>query len=492
MNMKKKGLLLGLLGLVSFSPEALSQNEADVQRYSSNYFFGSARFNALGGAMGALGGDLSSAHINPAAVGVFRFSEFTFTPAVEVARTTAGLEGTSTSQFIDRLVINNMGLLLAFETRNPKWKAANFGLSYTRLASFNDFLRTDAQIPYERSLANDLLNEAQGVSVEFLDDFSAGLAWDTEIIDNPGGGTLYVGQFGPGDIIRQTHTAERRGRIGETSLAFGGNYDNVFYIGASLNFQNVRYDQTTEITESQVSPATSDLTSYTFRDELRTTGLGVNFKIGAMARIGNTFRLGAAVHTPTTLSLRDSYFVRATSRFVNPVEVLQSSAQGFFDYRVRTPWRYMASAAAVVGTKGLLTAQYEFSNFQQARLMAANRNGSNAIFSDANQVVSENFSGQNVLRFGAEIRANKNIFLRGGYAWFQNPIPVNEALVSDPSSLSRDQWSGGIGYRKASWSVDLSYQVAMVDETYLVNGGGSVAIISQRLSAIALSMNIRL
>jgi long-subunit fatty acid transport protein len=181
-----------------------------------------------------------------------------------------------------------------------------------------------------------------------------------------------------------------------------------------------------------------------------------------------------------------------TSRFTNPVEVFQSSAQGFFDYRVRTPWRYMASAAAVIGAKGLISAQYEYSNFNQARLLAANRNGSNAIFNDANQIVSQFFAGQNVLRFGGEFRANKNVFLRAGYAWFQNPIPINEALVSDPSSLSRNQYSGGIGYRKASWSLDLSYQVAMVDEPYKVNGGGSTAILSQQLSAIALSMNIRL
>jgi hypothetical protein len=490
--MKKKGFILGLLGLISISTEGLAQNDADVQRYSTNYFFGSARFNALGGAMGALGGDLSAAHINPAGIGVYRFSEFTFTPAVEIARTDAGLEGTTTRQTTDRMVVNNLGFLLAFETRNPKWKAANFGISYTRLATFNDFLRTTADIDYERSLASDLLLEAQGVPLDQLDDFSAGLAWDTQVIDNPGGGTVYVGQYGAGDIIRQTHTAERRGRIGETSLAFGGNYDNTFYIGASLNFQNVVYDQTTEINESQIFPGTSELTSYTFRDDLRTTGLGVNFKIGAMARLGKTLRVGGAIHTPTTLSLRDSYLASMTSRFTNPVEVFQSSAQGFFDYRVRTPWRYMASAAAVIGAKGLISAQYEYSNFNQARLLAANRNGSNAIFNDANQIVSQFFAGQNVLRFGGEFRANKNVFLRAGYAWFQNPIPINEALVSDPSSLSRNQYSGGIGYRKASWSLDLSYQVAMVDEPYKVNGGGSTAILSQQLSAIALSMNIRL
>lgn len=49
-----------------------AQTEADALRYSRIFPFGSARVTAMGGAFGALGGDLSVATMNPGGIGVFR------------------------------------------------------------------------------------------------------------------------------------------------------------------------------------------------------------------------------------------------------------------------------------------------------------------------------------------------------------------------------------------------------------------------------------
>jgi hypothetical protein len=72
----KKILLYILLG---FSLNAYAQDPDDVLKYSWFVPHGTPRSNALAGAMGSLGGDLSAAHINPAGLGFYKSSEFLLT-----------------------------------------------------------------------------------------------------------------------------------------------------------------------------------------------------------------------------------------------------------------------------------------------------------------------------------------------------------------------------------------------------------------------------
>ena len=55
-----------------------AQNSSDVLRYGSENLQGTARFQGMGGAFGALGGDLSALNINPAGSAVFNNSLITF------------------------------------------------------------------------------------------------------------------------------------------------------------------------------------------------------------------------------------------------------------------------------------------------------------------------------------------------------------------------------------------------------------------------------
>src|SRR5690606_15945047 len=73
-----KKLYLLLIGVLSMSA-INAQNLTDAVRYSDGGIQGSARFRALGGAFGALGGDLSAISINPAGSAVFAQSYATFT-----------------------------------------------------------------------------------------------------------------------------------------------------------------------------------------------------------------------------------------------------------------------------------------------------------------------------------------------------------------------------------------------------------------------------
>lgn len=67
-----------------------AQTEADALRYSRIFPFGSARVTAMGGAFGALGGDLSVATMNPGGIGVFRNSEISFTSVLDFTHSKSG------------------------------------------------------------------------------------------------------------------------------------------------------------------------------------------------------------------------------------------------------------------------------------------------------------------------------------------------------------------------------------------------------------------
>ena len=65
----KRYLLIALLG---FPLGAMAQSPIDAYQLSQQDMKGTARFMSMGGAFGALGGDLSTLSQNPAGIGVYR------------------------------------------------------------------------------------------------------------------------------------------------------------------------------------------------------------------------------------------------------------------------------------------------------------------------------------------------------------------------------------------------------------------------------------
>ena len=74
-----KKILLILTGIIPSSC-LFAQEPADALRYSWYISSGTARQQAVGGAMASLGGDLSAAYVNPAGLGFYKTGDFVFTP----------------------------------------------------------------------------------------------------------------------------------------------------------------------------------------------------------------------------------------------------------------------------------------------------------------------------------------------------------------------------------------------------------------------------
>lgn len=465
-----KRLLLIAVLFFSAALTSYAQNDADVQRYTANYFSGTARFASMGGAFGALGGDMSALHINPAAVGVFRFGEISFTPGYEFNTINAVTDFSSREDSKSKMVVNNLGFVLANEIDHPKWRSVNFSVSFNRINTFNDITRLTGQSLAIDGLAGDFLFEANGSFLDELDGFSARLAWDALVIDNANFADSmiiddgeYVMGFDPNELVETIQTTERDGRLSETALTIGANYDDKLYLGFGLGFQDISYQSIVETEERPVGTPSEDLTGYTLTERLQSDGLGVNARFGLIYKLDN-IRFGASVRTPTVFSMTDNFTSDIVSRYQNPTETFEAKSDaGFFEYRIRTPWHFMGSVAGVFGKKAILSAQYERINFSGGELRNSS-SSADADFSGINNFINQAYSASDIFRFGGEYRITKSFSARGGFAYFANPITVNEQQTDE--NLNRQKISFGLGYRVATWYVDLSYSRSTYNELY--------------------------
>ena len=138
-----------------------AQNINDVLRYSTEDLQGTARFQAMGGAFGALGGDLSAINVNPAGSAVFNYSQFTVTGS-NYNRNNEALYGSSTRN-ADRnsLELNQAGGVFVFKSNNSPWKKIALAINYDLAENFdNEFVASGNST---QGIDNYFLNFAQGV-----------------------------------------------------------------------------------------------------------------------------------------------------------------------------------------------------------------------------------------------------------------------------------------------------------------------------------------
>lgn len=443
------------------SNEVKAQNEDDALRYALTKFGGTARSTAMGGAFGALGSDFSSLTINPAGIGLYRKSEFTFSPAMGSSNTAADYFGESNSDGRFQFSISNFGMVVASakESKGNKWKGAGFAVGYNRLANFNNRLIIQGNNP-SSSLTDVYLSEARGLDPANLPAFGTNLAWNTYLID-----TLKGSYFSamPSNIDKtQRKTIEKRGGMGETVVSFGGNYDNKLFLGGTLGFQKIRYWEESNYSESPVSDTTVDIKGFTVNNYLNTDGNGINLKFGAIYMPATFVRIGAAVHSPTLFNMQDSYSTGMSTSFKDGTTINAGTDanggadRGNFDYRYISPFRAVGSLAFIIGQYGLISADYEFTDYREARFRAIGYS-----FIEQNNAIRDKYRATGNLRVGSEIRLNP-ISIRFGYALYGSPFK-DRSLMSD-----QQFFTGGIGYRVDSFFADISYVRNVYNEKYFL------------------------
>ena len=120
-------------------PFCNAQNITDGLRYADENITGTARFNALSGAFGALGGDLSAIAINPAGSAVFLKNDAAASFAVSDSDNTTNYFNTVRESGDNEVSLNQAGMVFVFDnSENSNWKKFTLSLTYNNTQNFDD------------------------------------------------------------------------------------------------------------------------------------------------------------------------------------------------------------------------------------------------------------------------------------------------------------------------------------------------------------------
>ncbi|MFQ3332925.1 MAG: hypothetical protein ACI8ZH_000819, partial [Flavobacteriales bacterium] len=176
----KKGLLaIAVIALSSIT--LVAQNEIDALRFSQNEPLGSARFTAMSGAFGSLGGEFSGLSLNPAGIGMYQFSEFTFTPSF-ILNSTASYYTEKETNYNSGLKIGNIGLVFSSRMENSDWKRVNFAIGWNQLANYNSNIRIQGA-NNTSTLVQSILDISDGHRIDELNSLYSAPAFWSNLID---------------------------------------------------------------------------------------------------------------------------------------------------------------------------------------------------------------------------------------------------------------------------------------------------------------------
>ena len=459
--MKKTIVILSLIcSAVNF---ANCQTAEDALRFSRVYYSGTARFNGLSGAFGAVGADFSTLATNPAGIGLYQASEMTFTIVPILAYSTSIYNGASASADRLNFGLGDLGFVFNIKTNakgnQGKLKSINVGFGFNRQNDFNNH-QFITGINASNSLMQSYVNElnALGTPPDLVREkfpFDIGLAYATNLVAYDKDFKEYYCDAAFGGVV-QSKEINTYGSMNEIDFSLGGNYNDQLYFGLTVGVPMIRYYETSTYQEVRTKDTIPNFISLNYKYNLQTHGTGINVKLGLIYRPANWVRVGASIHTPTWYpSMHDEWFSSMQSNFtVTQWNATEYSPIGNYDYCLTTPFRAIGSVAFIIGAYGLVSADYEYVNYSQAYF-----NSSQDSYTDVNNEIKSTYKSWGNLRFGTEWRL-RNFRLRGGFSYFSNPY------VNGSNHSERYQASGGFGYRGKHFFADVSYVWSKMNQEY--------------------------
>lgn len=455
----KKAILICLSILSVLAAQA--QLASDALRYSYiPQYGGTARTIGVGGAMGAIGGDFSTISTNPAGLATYRTGEFIFTPSYHGSNTRSILEKggqAETTQRFSKFSLDNLGLVFANGGDGfTKWKTRNFAIGFNRLQNFG------SNLYYEGTTTGSITARFRDqANIEGLDPFESQLADSTQAIykKTVNGVKKYTTDFdlNPAAGVTKSQVIETRGQVSEMVISYAANYDEKLQIGGTIGVPFVSYTETKIYKEDDTRNEVPFFEKLQFDQNLKTTGVGINAKIGVIARPTKSIRLGLAVHTPTKYQFTDSYDNKLYYVYTDSLRYSAEAAspEGEFKYKLATPWRFIGSAGFIIGKSGFVSADVEWADYSKSNFGL-----------DKEYVVAQNeVNGQITSRYKSALNAR----FGGEYVYdifrFRAGLGFNGSPRQD-KDFWNTTYNAGIGLRGQYFFMDFAWQQRTQKENY--------------------------
>lgn len=500
--MKKIVTLVSLGLLLSVCTKA--QTIYDAANLSGKDLNGTARFVGMGGAMGALGGDISTMGTNPAGIGIFRSHDFVTSFGFSNYSTNSKYEGRSFDSNNFRGSFDNLGFVISTKIGNKSaLRYVNFGFNYQKAKSFYRNMETGgglgnlSQTQYMAKMSegimwgNDPLNDLNNSDLGWLSilGYQGWVITDvtttptnTKYLDDkgnwlhtPGGTPLYItpGEYRGEGINRNgvsSFGSQERGGIDQYDFNVSFNFNDRFYLGMTVGAYSVNYTKYYFYSEDY-----KNVEGYTLQSWNKIQGSGIDVKMGAIIRPfeSSPFRIGLAIHTPTFYSLDYKTNALIESDILDLVDG-KINKYGFDTqqtlggdmirpFRLQTPWVYNVSLGHTIGNSFALGAEYEYKDYSTNKFNHSD--GESMTFENS---TTSMMRGVHTLRFGAEYKVIPQFALRAGYNYSSTAFSKNAWKKLSQNSMQTDtdfanakaksDYTLGIGYRGSVFYADLAYK----------------------------------
>lgn len=505
--MKKLNLLF--IGVLSMSYVS-AQDISDAVRYSLDEVQGTARFRAMGGAFGALGGDLSAISINPAGAAIFTRSNGSFSVSNLSTHNDVNYFNGFSSSSDSKFDVNQLGAVFVFNNtnQNSPWKKLALSINYDKLSNFdNDWYAigtsTNSIDDYFLSHAQGLrLDEISALPGESLEDAyaeigsfygygnqQAFLGYESYILEpfsDTDDNTNYSSNIAPGTFDHD-YTYAERGYNGKLSFNIASQFQENLYLGLNLNSHFIDYDKSTYLYEAN-SNAGSLVNEVGFENNLHATGTGFSFQLGAILKLNEEFRAGLTYSSPTwyRISEETTQFlgtVRNESGSNISLNIDPRTINVFPDYRLQTPSKVTGSLAYVFGDEGLISFDYSRKDFGNAKF----RPTSDSYFAAQNDIISNSLKNASTYKFGGEYRY-KQLSFRGGYRFEESPYE-DDAFYGDLTGFSL-----GLGYNFGAMKLDLAFDQSdrSVNVPFYTIGLTNAAKVDSKISNVTATLSFNL
>ena len=505
-----KKMIVGAVVVLFSGSIAMAQTQYDAARFIDTDLNGTARFVGMGGAMSALGGDISTMGSNPAGIGLYRSSDFSGTISLNDTQVMSDFEGVQGKDNRMRMSFDQLGIVFTNNTGMESVSYVNIGLNYRKQRNFNRKMALYGNL-MGMSMTDQIASMTNHDEYGYynplpLDDYYkvynelggnyygsdwSDLSWlgvlgiqggligpkigpDYEEGDEPlldeaerpitdvNGNPLYEYRHYIGMPGYETEYRSREtGGVNVFDINMSANVNDRFYWGLTVGFHDVNYKRSSAYTEYGEFDGMD--TKFTLNNDFVTEGTGVNAKLGFIFRPleASAFRLGLALHTPTLYKLSDRHWASLSSSLDNyhgETDVAQ------FDYELLTPWKVNLSMGHTIGTSVALGAEYEYTDYASAEL----RYDDGFEMGQENDWIEEDLKGVHTVRVGAEVKLIPEFSLRAGYNYSSASFEESAYKWLYPNTtrtdaeyenmMARNTFTLGMGFRTGQLYVDAAFQ----------------------------------
>lgn len=488
--MKKIFFSACLLSL--FMVYAHAQETYENTKLIDNDLNGTARYVGMGGAMEALGADISVINSNPAGIGLFRRS------SGSVSFGLVSQDGASSFKYGNKTNASFDQAGFVYSLRDGRRTFINFGFNYHKSKNFDYILNAASglngasqhKLSYMKALANE--NNLDKTSSGWRGKFAY-----TSQLDNLYYNTLMMTSsdgFFYNDASRYEFGRAETGYIGEYDFNTSANVNDRVYLGITIGIHDVHYTGHSLYNEALVNLNNQTVGDITVNDERRITGTGYNASFGIIFRPvdASPFRIGLSVTTPTWYDLKTSnytYLINNTK--ADGGGKLQGDYPNYttgesYEFKLFTPWKFGVSLGHTVGNYLALGASYEYADY--SRLDTRVNDGYDVDYwgdvyehssSDEpmNRHTRETLKAVSTLKIGAEAKVMPNLAVRAGYNYVSpmfkkegykdgniDSYGSNYSSATDYTNWeATNRYTVGVGYTLGKMSFDLAYQYAQTN-----------------------------